>query len=126
MKRARRGNLGARFPAARPFFMLPGFSVAFVPDRSRPACWVLARAVVRRLSRVRALSLVVFRSWAEPHFHSWAGRRPGVSRTHAGDKYPHSRAPGEQISRGVVVAPFVAAVGRARVAVCSALHERAE
>jgi len=113
--------------------MQPGFSVAFVPDRSLPACWVPARAVVHRLPRVRVLSLVVFRSWAEPHFHSWAGRGSAVSQTDAGDRYPHSPVPAEQISPGAVVAPvapvvapIAAAVGRARLAVCSVLPERAE
>jgi hypothetical protein len=133
MKRGRRGNLGARFPAARPLSMQAGFNVAFVPDRSQPVCWVPARAAVHRLPRVRALSLVVFRSWAEPHFQSWAARPSGVSQTHAGDKYLHSRAQVEQISQGAVVAPvacvagsFVAAVGRARVAACSDFPGRAE
>ena len=106
--------------------MQPEFSVAFVPDRFLPACWVLARAAVHRLPLVRGLVPVVFRFWAEPHFHSWAGRRSGASQTDAGDRYPHSRAPAEQISREVVVAPFVAAARRARIAVCSVLPERAE
>jgi hypothetical protein len=135
MKRARRGNLGARFPAARPVFMQPGFSVAFVPDRCPLACWVPARAAVHRLPRVRVLSPAVFHSGAEPHFvfHSWAGRRSAVSQTDAGDRYPHSPVPAEQISPGAVVAPvapvvapIAAAVGRARLAVCSVLPERGE
>ena len=108
--------------------MQAGFSVAFVPDRSLPACWVPARAVVHRLPRVRALSPVVFHFGAEPHFvfHSWVGRRSAVSQTHAGDRYPHSRVPAEQISQGAVAAPLVAALGRAPVAACSELSGQVE
>ena len=104
---------------ARPISMQAGFSVAYVPDRSLPACWIPARAV----ARVRVPSPALFRSWAEAHFRSWAGLRPGVSQIDVGDTCLHSLGRAEQISQRVAaVAPvvcvvdlIVAAAGRARV-----------
>ena len=110
--------------AARPISVPAGFSAAFVPGRSLPPFCFPARALVR----VRVLSPVLFRSWAEPHFlfQSWAGLLSGVSQIDAGGRCPHSPGPAEQTSQGAAVAPVVcaavpvvAASGRALVARCS-------
>src|SRR6266849_3824320 len=129
--RERRRNPGARFPAVRPISVPAGFSAAFVPGRSLPPFCFPARALVR----VRVLSPVLFRSWAEPHFlfQSWAGLLSGVSQIDAGGKCPHSPGPAEQTSQGAAVAPVVcaavpvvAASGRALVARCSDFPGSAE
>ena len=85
--------------------MRAGLSVAFGPARSLPACWILVC--------VRALSPVVFHSWAVPHFRSWAGRPSQASQIGAGDRYSHSPELEEQILRQAVV---VVEAERSRVA----------